>query len=35
VYELGYELDNRPTWAHIPMRGILRLLTAGSATSVA
>jgi maltose alpha-D-glucosyltransferase/alpha-amylase len=26
VYELGYELDNRPTWAHIPMRGILRLL---------
>jgi maltose alpha-D-glucosyltransferase/alpha-amylase len=26
VYELGYELNNRPDWAAIPMRGILRLL---------
>jgi maltose alpha-D-glucosyltransferase/alpha-amylase len=26
VYELGYELNNRPDWAHIPMLGILRLL---------
>jgi maltose alpha-D-glucosyltransferase/alpha-amylase len=26
VYELRYELDNRPTWAHIPMLGILSLL---------
>jgi maltose alpha-D-glucosyltransferase/alpha-amylase len=26
VYELGYELDHRPAWTHIPMRGILRLL---------
>jgi len=26
VYELGYELNNRPAWAHIPMLGILRLL---------
>jgi maltose alpha-D-glucosyltransferase/alpha-amylase len=26
IYELGYELDNRPDWAGIPMRGILELL---------
>lgn len=26
VYELGYELNNRPDWAHIPMTGILRLI---------
>ena len=26
VYELGYELNNRPDWAHIPLAGILRLL---------
>ncbi|MEO7426290.1 MAG: putative maltokinase [Fibrobacteria bacterium] len=26
VYELGYELNNRPDWAHIPMLGILSLL---------
>jgi maltose alpha-D-glucosyltransferase / alpha-amylase len=26
VYELGYELNNRPDWAHIPMAGILRLI---------
>lgn len=25
-YELGYELDNRPTWAWIPLRGIAKLL---------
>jgi maltose alpha-D-glucosyltransferase/alpha-amylase len=30
VYELGYELNNRPDWAQIPMRGILRLLDAGN-----
>jgi maltose alpha-D-glucosyltransferase/alpha-amylase len=29
VYELGYELNNRPDWVAIPMRGILELL-AGS-----
>lgn len=23
VYELGYELNNRPTWARIPLQGIL------------
>jgi maltose alpha-D-glucosyltransferase/alpha-amylase len=26
VYELGYELNNRPDWAHIPMTGILSLI---------
>jgi maltokinase len=26
VYELGYELDNRPDWVHIPVTGIQRLL---------
>ncbi len=26
VYELGYELNNRPTWVGIPISGILRIL---------
>ncbi|MBP7147946.1 MAG: maltose alpha-D-glucosyltransferase [Acidobacteria bacterium] len=26
VYELGYELNNRPLWAGTPLRGILQLL---------
>jgi maltose alpha-D-glucosyltransferase/alpha-amylase len=26
VYELGYELNNRPAWAGIPLAGILQLL---------
>jgi maltose alpha-D-glucosyltransferase/alpha-amylase len=26
VYELKYELNNRPDWASIPMRGILDVL---------
>ena len=26
-YELAYELNNRPTWAWIPMRGIAKLFT--------
>ncbi|MBI4249822.1 MAG: maltose alpha-D-glucosyltransferase [Elusimicrobia bacterium] len=26
VYELRYELNHRPAWAHIPLRGILKLL---------
>jgi maltose alpha-D-glucosyltransferase / alpha-amylase len=26
IYELGYELNNRPAWLQIPMRGLLELL---------
>jgi maltose alpha-D-glucosyltransferase/alpha-amylase len=26
VYELGYEIDNRPAWVRIPIQGLLRLL---------
>jgi maltose alpha-D-glucosyltransferase/alpha-amylase len=26
VYELGYELNNRPDWLHVPLQGILELL---------
>jgi maltose alpha-D-glucosyltransferase/alpha-amylase len=26
VYELGYELNNRPSWAGIPLAGITQLL---------
>jgi maltose alpha-D-glucosyltransferase / alpha-amylase len=26
IYELGYELGNRPTWAPIPLQGLLELL---------
>jgi len=26
VYELSYELNNRPTWVRVPLRGILQLL---------
>jgi trehalose synthase-fused probable maltokinase len=29
-YELSYELNNRPTWAAIPMRGIGKLFVVGS-----
>jgi trehalose synthase-fused probable maltokinase len=29
IYELGYELDNRPDWVPIPVAGIRRLLEAG------
>jgi maltose alpha-D-glucosyltransferase/alpha-amylase len=28
IYELGYELNNRPEWAHIPLRSILQMLAA-------
>jgi maltose alpha-D-glucosyltransferase / alpha-amylase len=28
VYELGYELNNRPDWVRVPLRGILQLLGA-------
>jgi maltose alpha-D-glucosyltransferase / alpha-amylase len=27
IYEIGYELNNRPDWIEIPMRGLLALLT--------
>lgn len=26
VYELGYEINNRPTWIHLPIRGLERIL---------
>ena len=26
VYEVGYELDNRPDWVQVPLRGILELM---------
>ena len=26
IYELGYELNNRPTWVGIPLQGISKLL---------
>jgi len=26
VYELGYELNNRPDWVRIPVEGILEML---------
>ena len=28
VYELGYELNNRPEWVKVPLQGLLQLLTA-------
>jgi trehalose synthase-fused probable maltokinase len=31
VYELRYELNNRPDWIHIPVAGILRMLEATAA----
>jgi trehalose synthase-fused probable maltokinase len=30
VYELRYELNNRPEWIHIPVAGIARMLEAGA-----
>lgn len=29
LYEIGYELDNRPDWVSIPLRGIEKLLARG------
>jgi trehalose synthase-fused probable maltokinase len=31
VYELRYELNNRPAWIHIPVAGILRMLETAAA----
>ena len=31
VYELRYELNNRPEWIHIPVAGILRMLETAAA----
>jgi maltose alpha-D-glucosyltransferase/alpha-amylase len=28
IYELGYELNNRPEWVKIPLQGIQQLLGA-------
>jgi len=28
VYEIGYELNNRPAWSRIPLQGVLQLLEA-------
>ncbi|UCG82992.1 MAG: maltose alpha-D-glucosyltransferase [Dehalococcoidia bacterium] len=28
IYEIGYELNNRPDWVQVPLRGILQLLEA-------
>jgi len=30
VYELRYELDNRPDWVRIPVAGIARMIEAGA-----
>jgi len=27
IYELGYELNNRPTWVGIPLQGISKILS--------
>jgi maltose alpha-D-glucosyltransferase/alpha-amylase len=26
VYEVGYELSNRPAWLHVPLAGLQRIL---------
>jgi maltose alpha-D-glucosyltransferase / alpha-amylase len=33
VYELGYELGNRPDWVEIPLRGVLQLLEHGESSA--
>jgi maltose alpha-D-glucosyltransferase / alpha-amylase len=27
MYELGYELNNRPDWVKVPLKGLLQLLS--------
>jgi maltose alpha-D-glucosyltransferase/alpha-amylase len=31
IYEIGYELNNRPTWLSIPFNGVLQLMKLGGA----
>jgi predicted trehalose synthase len=31
IYEVSYELNNRPDWVRIPLQGILDLMEAGGA----
>ncbi len=33
LYELGYELNNRPDWVHIPLTGLLQSAVAASRVS--
>jgi len=28
IYELGYELNNRPDWVGVPIAGILQIISA-------
>jgi maltose alpha-D-glucosyltransferase/alpha-amylase len=30
IYEIGYELNNRPDWVKVPLKGILQLMEIGS-----
>jgi maltose alpha-D-glucosyltransferase/alpha-amylase len=29
IYEIGYELNNRPDWVGLPLRGVLELMGDG------
>jgi maltose alpha-D-glucosyltransferase/alpha-amylase len=33
IYELRYELDNRPDWVAVPIEGILELIKTKAAVS--
>jgi maltose alpha-D-glucosyltransferase/alpha-amylase len=30
IYEVGYELNNRPGWVGLPLRGIINVLEGGA-----
>ena len=34
VYEIGYELNNRPDWVRIPIRGVLDILEMNSRKAI-